>query len=174
MMLLAGTVASCGKKDRTNPLDPTGGGTGSDPFGLTAKLGNGGIVLTWHAVGVRGVEKYLVERGKVGDSGEMKEICEMAAGPREFSFLVLPNPIRDVHTATFVVRGTEADLIRVEVYDLSGRLVWQGEAPGSRLVWHTEDLVGNYLANGVYLYVIRVKVGDSWIHSGIQKLAIYR
>ncbi|HDI11759.1 MAG TPA: hypothetical protein ENF77_05545 [Candidatus Acetothermia bacterium] len=96
------------------------------------------------------------------------------AGPREPTFLAVPNPVRDVHTTTFMVRGVEAELIRVEVYDLSGRLVWQGEAPGSRLVWHTEDLVGNYLANGVYLYVIRVKVGDSWIHSGIQKLAIYR
>ena len=108
------------------------------------------------------------------DQAMLPLAVEPEAGPREPTFLAVPNPVRDVHTTTFMVRGVEAELIRVEVYDLSGRLVWQGEAPGSRLVWHTEDLVGNYLANGVYLYVIRVKVGDGWIHSGIQKLAIYR
>ncbi|MEN3009383.1 MAG: Ig domain-containing protein, partial [Candidatus Bipolaricaulaceae bacterium] len=40
--------------------------------------------------------------------------------PRDTKITVfnVPNPVRDVHTTTFVVRGVEADLIRVEVYDL--------------------------------------------------------
>ncbi|MCS7241027.1 MAG: T9SS type A sorting domain-containing protein [Candidatus Bipolaricaulota bacterium] len=85
-----------------------------------------------------------------------------------------PNPVRDVHTTTFVVRGVEADLIRVEVYDLTGRLVYVGEAAGNELVWHTQDLLGRYLANGVYLYKVLVKVGDTWIVSDIQKIVILR
>ncbi|HDI11323.1 MAG TPA: T9SS type A sorting domain-containing protein, partial [Candidatus Acetothermia bacterium] len=99
---------------------------------------------------------------------------EPEAGPREPSFLAVPNPVRDVHTTTFYVRGVEADLIRVEVYDLSGRLVWQGEAPGSELVWHTEDLTGLPLANGVYLYKVYVKVDGDWIASDVLKIVILR
>ena len=98
-----------------------------------------------------------------------------SATPRaRFRAFNYPNPITDVHTTTFTVRGVEAEAIRVEIYDLAGRLVWEGEAPGNELAWHTQDLSGRYLANGVYLYVVYVKVGDTWIRSGIQKLAIYR
>mgnify|MGYP003880843077 CR=1 FL=1 len=86
----------------------------------------------------------------------------------------VPNPIRDVHTTTFTVRGVDVEAIRVEVYDLSGRLVWQGEALGDELLWHTEDLLGRYLANGVYLYRAYVKVGGEWLVSELQKLAILR
>lgn len=98
-----------------------------------------------------------------------------AVRPRgEVEFFNEPNPVTDVHTTVFGVRGVEVESIRVEVYDLSGRLVWKGEAVGNELVWHTEDLVGRYLANGVYLYVVYVKVGDTWIQSDIRKLAIFR
>ncbi|MEM1685053.1 MAG: putative Ig domain-containing protein, partial [Nanopusillaceae archaeon] len=98
------------------------------------------------------------------------------AMPRDTKITVfnIPNPVRDVHTTTFVVRGVEADLIRVEVYDLTGRLVYAGEAPGNELVWHTQDLLGRYLANGVYLYKVLVKVGDTWIVSDVQKIVILR
>jgi len=99
---------------------------------------------------------------------------EPEAGPREPSFLAVPNPVRDVHTTTFYVRGVEADLIRVEVYDLSGRLVWQGEAPGNELVWHTEGLGGLPLANGVYLYRVYVKAGGDRITSDVLKIVILR
>lgn len=85
-----------------------------------------------------------------------------------------PNPVRDVHTTTFTVLGVEAEAMRVEVYDLTGRLVWKAEAPGNELVWHTEDLTGLPLANGVYLYVTYVKVGGSWVKLEPQKLVILR
>jgi len=86
----------------------------------------------------------------------------------------IPNPVRDVHTTTFVVTGMDVDAIRVEVYDLTGRLVYRGEALGNELTWHTEDLTGLPLANGVYLYVVYVKVGEDWIATEPQKLVILR
>ena len=97
------------------------------------------------------------------------------AQPRnQITFFNLPNPVRDVHTTTFVVRGVEAERIRVEIYDLTGKLVWQGEALGNELTWHTEDLTGLPLANGVYLYKVYVKVGEAWIVSDVRKLVILR
>jgi len=71
--------------------------------------------------------------------------------------LVVPNPVRDVHTATFVVRGITVERMKVEIYDLSGRRVWEGEALGNELFWHTQDLSGLPLANGVYLYRVVVE-----------------
>lgn len=90
------------------------------------------------------------------------------------SFFNFPNPVRDVHTTTFTVRGVEADRIKVEIYDLAGRLVYTNEVPGSELVWHTQDLTGLPLANGVYLYKVYVKVGETWVVSGVQKLTVLR
>jgi hypothetical protein len=98
----------------------------------------------------------------------------LTAARGEITFQNIPNPVRDVHTTTFVVRGVEAERIRVEVYDLAGKLVWKGEALGNELTWHTEDLTGLPLANGVYLYKVYVKVGEAWIVSDVKKLVILR
>ncbi len=88
-----------------------------------------------------------------------------------------PNPIRDVHTATFQARGTlaaQVEEIRVQIYDLSGRLVWEDAAPGSELDWHTNCLSGDYLANGIYLYSVRLRIGGSWINQDTGKIAVLR
>jgi VCBS repeat-containing protein len=95
---------------------------------------------------------------------------------KKTGFMVLnyPNPIRDVHTTKFMVLGAEVETIRVSIYDLSGRLVWRGEAPGNELTWHTDDLSGQFLANGVYLYIVEIKVGGQWIRTDVKKLVILR
>jgi hypothetical protein len=88
-----------------------------------------------------------------------------------------PNPIRDVHTATFQVMGAmaaEVEEIRVQIYDLSGRLVWDAAALGSELDWHTDSLSGDYLANGIYLYRVQIRIGGSWINQDIGKIAVLR
>jgi hypothetical protein len=88
-----------------------------------------------------------------------------------------PNPIRDVDTATFQVMGpmaAEVEEIRVQIYDLSGRLVWEDAALGSELDWHTDSLSGDYLANGIYLYRVQVRIGGSWINQDIGKIAVLR
>jgi hypothetical protein len=94
--------------------------------------------------------------------------------PETITVYNYPNPVKDVHTTTFVVEGVDAELIRVEVYDLTGKLVWKGEGSGNELTWHTEDLTGLPLANGVYLYQVFVKVGETWIASDVRKLVILR
>ncbi|MCK4391404.1 T9SS type A sorting domain-containing protein, partial [Candidatus Bipolaricaulota bacterium] len=85
-----------------------------------------------------------------------------------------PNPIRDVDTATFQVMGTlatQVEEIRVQIYDLSGRLVWEDAALGSELDWHTDNQSGQFLANGVYLYQVQVKIDGIWINQDIGKIA---
>jgi len=88
-----------------------------------------------------------------------------------------PNPVRDVHTTTFKVLGIcqcEVQGLQVEIYDLSGKLVWQDRTSASTLSWHTEDSLGRDLANGMYIYRALVKVGSEWIPTPIEKLAILR
>lgn len=89
----------------------------------------------------------------------------------------VPNPVRDVHTTTFRVLGIcpcSVQALKVEIYDLAGKLVWQGEVEGPMLAWHTENLEGLPLANGVYLYKAYVKINGEWIPAGVQKVAIFR
>lgn len=85
----------------------------------------------------------------------------------------VPNPVRDVYTTVFVA-DIETESLRVEVYDLSGRLVWTGTAQGNNLPWHTQGFDGRPLANGVYLYRAFVKLPEGWVFAGAEKLAILR
>ncbi len=82
--------------------------------------------------------------------------------------------MRDVHTTVFRAMGVEAEALKVEIYDLTERLVWKAEARGNELTWHTEDLTGLPLANGVYLYIAYVKVERSWIATEAQKVVVLR
>ena len=94
------------------------------------------------------------------------------------AFFNSPNPVTDVNTTVFEVMGEGAEsvsAIRVEIYDLSGRLVYStGEIAGRKVEWHTEDINGELLANGVYLYRMYAKVAGRWVASEIRKLAILR
>ena len=89
----------------------------------------------------------------------------------------VPNPARSEHTTTFKVEGKGADLvqaIRVDIYDLSGQRVFTQEIAAKELAWHTVNEAGELLANGVYLYQVWVKIGDTWHPTGIHKLAVVR
>jgi len=102
---------------------------------------------------------------------------EPLAVPDPLKVVAYPNPIRDVHTATFQARGTlatQVEEIHVLIYDLSGRLVWEDTAPGSELDWHTNCLSGDYLANGMYLYRVQLRIDGSWISQDIGKIAVLR
>ena len=96
------------------------------------------------------------------------------ADPSGLVVLNYPNPIRDVHTTVFRVLGAQVERIRVSIYDLTGRLVWRGEAEGNELTWHTDDLTGRFLANGVYLYVVEARVQGAWVRTEARKLVILR
>ena len=85
-----------------------------------------------------------------------------------------PNPVTDVHTTTFKVQGADAEALRIQIFDLSGLLVYENEVQGGELEWHTENDYGEYLANGVYLYIATVRIGGVWIGLPVQKLVILR
>jgi len=86
-----------------------------------------------------------------------------------------PNPVREDGTE-FVVRGADASgiQVQVEVYNLAGTLVWEGQTAGNELPWDGVGTNGERLANGVYLYRISVQMGDAWLVSEIRKLVILR
>ncbi|MCX6094880.1 MAG: T9SS type A sorting domain-containing protein [Candidatus Bipolaricaulota bacterium] len=86
----------------------------------------------------------------------------------------VPNPVKDVHTTTFMVRNTEVEAMRIVIYDLSGTLVYEEEIAGNELVWHTENSYGEFLANGIYLYRAYVLINGEWIQTKVQKLVILR
>ncbi|MCK4581463.1 MAG: T9SS type A sorting domain-containing protein, partial [Dehalococcoidia bacterium] len=97
------------------------------------------------------------------------------AAPRDqISVTNSPNPITDVHTTVFTVRGAGVEAMKIQIFDLSGALVYEEEVAGNELVWHTDSNHGEYLANGVYLYRALIKVGGSWITTSTQKLVILR
>jgi hypothetical protein len=79
-----------------------------------------------------------------------------ASAVKETSILAYPNPITSVNTATLRIVGPlaeQVDVFHVRIYDLSGHLVWEETVAGDVMYWHTESLSGEYLANGVYLFI---------------------
>ncbi|MCS6937604.1 MAG: gliding motility-associated C-terminal domain-containing protein, partial [Candidatus Bipolaricaulota bacterium] len=64
---------------------------------------------------------------------------------------------------------------QVQVYNLTGKLVFSAETAGKSLSWNGLSSDGRQLANGVYLYVMTVKgtYGDL-VQTRVQKLAILR
>ena len=98
----------------------------------------------------------------------------MPAPRSQISVTNVPNPITDVHTTIFTVRGVDVEVMKIQIFDLSGALVYEEEVAGNELEWHTDSNYGEYLANGVYLYRALVKVGGEWAETSIQKLVILR
>jgi hypothetical protein len=93
------------------------------------------------------------------------------------SFGCSPNPVDDIHTTTFSVKGTlPVDEIRVRIYNFSGAQVFDSGWGPNDLDWHLENTAGNVLANGVYYYRIEVRfVGQSeTVLTEIGKVAVYR
>ena len=103
---------------------------------------------------------------------------ELAIPASGLNFSNYPNPITDVHTTTFKVKGlmaTLVDAIKVQIFDLSGRLVYDsGEISGISFDWHTDNDYGEYLANGVYLYKMYALIDDQWTVSKTKTLVILR
>ncbi|MDD5264752.1 MAG: hypothetical protein PHU43_07925 [Candidatus Bipolaricaulis sp.] len=95
-------------------------------------------------------------------------------GDAELAVMNVPNPVRDVHTTTFTVRGIGVEAIRIQIFDINETLVFEQEIGGDELVWHTDDNYGDYLANGVYFYRAWAKIDGVWVQTKFQKLVILR
>lgn len=106
-----------------------------------------------------------------------KDDLEMASLVQQTSIRVYPNPVTSVHTATFEVVGPLAEQVselRVGIYDLSGHLVWEESVQGDVLLWHAETLSGEYLANGIYLFVVTMVVDGQTLVVQQGKLAVLK
>ncbi len=89
---------------------------------------------------------------------------------------IAPNPWRGNGSIVVQAVGTSVPAVselRVEIFDLSGRLVWQGVALGSRLEWDGTS-AGRPLANGVYLARVQARLGEAWMGLGLERIAILR
>jgi nitrous oxidase accessory protein NosD len=77
---------------------------------------------------------------------------------------------------SFRVQGVGIDSLQVEVYDLSGQMVFRSDwTKGTTLSWNLLNGEGRPVANGVYLYVVTVKdVYGQAVRSEIKKLLVLR
>ena len=95
----------------------------------------------------------------------------------DLEFMNYPNPVTDVNTTTFAVKGAAAAIvkaIKVQIFDQSGRLIYEDEQIGTRLDWNTTNTTGDYLANGTYLYRMYALIDGKWVESTVEKLTILR
>lgn len=83
----------------------------------------------------------------------------------------IPNPFSG--TTTFKVSGEGILKIRILVFQLTGRMVFDsGEVAGSTLLWDGNDMEGHQLSSGVYLYIMQVIGKDNSESSSVKKLVI--
>jgi hypothetical protein len=92
----------------------------------------------------------------------------------ELSVMNFPNPVQDVHTTTFMVRGMGVEAIRIQIFDQNETLVFEQTVEGQELEWHTDNNYGEFLANGTYFYRAYAKVDGEWVPTRFEKLVILR
>lgn len=84
--------------------------------------------------------------------------------------LVYPNPVPPGYNGTIAIRGLVNDAL-VKITELNGRLVYQARALGGQAVWNGRNHLGNTIASGVYLVVVRDDNGGERI---VTKIVIVR
>lgn len=87
-------------------------------------------------------------------------------------FFNSPNPFSG--QTSFTVDGDGVQSTSVQVWDLSGQLVFESEASGNRVTWDGSNSAGDQLANGVYLYVVTATGKDRSQSSNVRKLVVLR
>jgi PKD repeat protein len=83
-----------------------------------------------------------------------------------------PNPASSA--VRFIVIGEGIKEIQVQIYDLSGRMVFMSGWVENGFVWHLQNNDGKRLANGVYLYIVTVRGFYGEVISKVGKLVILR
>jgi hypothetical protein len=99
---------------------------------------------------------------------DMPDVLEMA----ELTVTGFP-ALSTANSVRFQVTGFGIQEINVRVYDLKGRLVFQGSAPSNGLTWALEDQTGRRVARGVYLYLVTARGHHGEVTtSKLQKLLV--
>jgi hypothetical protein len=108
-------------------------------------------------------------------SFDPSEFVSLQDGFRVESVVNSPNPIRDVHTTTFTVKGVGIEAIKVQIFDLAGRVVFDSGWQPNDYDWHVQSNTGETLANGIYLYIVTVRgPNGETVVTETRKLAVYR
>lgn len=94
--------------------------------------------------------------------------------PEIFSIYNYPNPVKSY--TKFVVEHDRPETVlnaTVDIYDLSGRLVWTfKQSTLDEITWDMNDMYGQRLKTGIYLYRISVQSNSDQVFSKINKLMI--
>jgi hypothetical protein len=94
--------------------------------------------------------------------------------PEIFSIYNYPNPVKSY--TKFVVEHDRPETVlnaTVDVFDLSGRKVWTfNQSTLNEITWDMNDMYGQRLKSGVYLYRISILSNSNKVFSKINKLMI--
>jgi hypothetical protein len=100
------------------------------------------------------------------------EVCAVAA---EIDIFQPINLSQNSHGAIFATQGNDTESISAQVFDLQGRLVFQGSSIGPKLHWNLKNSDGVSVANGVYFYATYTTSADGkLLRSKIHKLVLMR
>lgn len=95
--------------------------------------------------------------------------------PTVFDVQAFPNPATDEDSVTFTVKGEGVQAINVEIFDLSGRRVFESGFVGNGFRWNLQNNKGRLLANGVYTYIITIRNFNGEVFtSKVKKIVILR
>jgi len=137
-------------------------------FWFTSRLARGGWWIDDVRVMAGGAAAALGYRTELGSDASL-------GGLQIDGVQNVPNPIRDVNTTRFEVLGVGIEEIRVQIFDLSGALVFDSGWQPNGYEWHLQSRDGETLANGVYLYVASARSAGGAVHiCETKKLAVYR
>ncbi|MBI1730537.1 hypothetical protein HY229_06580 [Candidatus Acetothermia bacterium] len=99
----------------------------------------------------------------------------VAAGVNGLSLNGVSLETNSLGTTTFVANGQGIEGMNVEIYGLNGNVVFNQEVAGNHLSWNQVNTNGAPLANGTYLYVVKVKgTNGQTLSSVVKKLVVVR
>jgi len=137
------------------------------------------VDVPWGEVpGARHVLSGTVSSASPSFSTQIDSTAIVTLGEREGLSLTRivgpPNPLRK-ETGIFNVEGSAIESLKLELFNLAGKKVFEGEAQGKSFIFNALNAQGHPLANGVYFYVLTVRGFDSKIiKSEMRRLVILR
>lgn len=123
---------------------------------------------------------YQVAAHNAAGEARSSQVCRTT--PRSFQIGalmvagILTSIVPTFNGVEFAIDGQGISSAQLEVFDLRGRNVFDsGEVQGNTFTWSLQNNAGQWLANGVYLYVVRVRGfnGEEYM-SEVRKLVILR
>ncbi|KAA0221359.1 T9SS C-terminal target domain-containing protein [candidate division KSB1 bacterium] len=123
--------------------------------------GNGGCIVAWYEIGTGsgwGIFAQQVSRnGKLGEiiiTSVVANKTEPAKEKFPISVAVFPNPFSE--TIQFRLTGSEGSPIKIQVFDLTGKIVYDQNINFERsqavsMNWDGRDIKGKLLPSGIYL-----------------------